>query len=108
MLENLLKICFGRGNITADYNNESPLVQQEAVRQQILLNELDGEVKALMEHYHISADSKGQSGTTTLSEIGTVVYRKRRRADAYAKVLNELYLRTGYRLEINNRTKKEN
>lgn len=108
MFNNLFKICFGRGNITADYNNERPLVQQEAVRQQILLNELDGEVKALMEHYNISADSKGQSGTTTLSEIGTVVYRKRRRADAYTKVLNELYLRTGYRLEIINKRTKNN
>lgn len=75
----------------------------------IELSELDKEVNALMEHYGIARDSQGMGGSTTLSEIGTVVERTRHRADAYSKVLNELYLRTGYRLVIANprKTNKE-
>lgn len=89
---------------------DSTLVQQEEFRKQILLTELDGEIQKLIEHYHITEEMKGKAGTTTLAEIGAVVYRARRRADAYTKVLNELYRRTGYKLDIMNnkiKSKKE-
>ena len=101
ILKNLLD-----GLASSKYPSECAL--QEAARQQILLTELDGEVNKLIEHYHITEEKRGQSGTTTLAEIEAVVYRARRRADAYSKVLNELFLRTGYRLEIINSKKAKN
>jgi len=96
------------GGMSGMTHFESPCAEQEAVRKQILLKELDEEVNALMTHYGITKDSEGKSATTTLAEISTVVYRARHRADAYSKVLNELYQRTGFRLEIiNNKTRRE-
>lgn len=99
MFEQLFTQYFGGMSGTAK-QFESPLAQQEAVRKQILLTELDEEVKSLMNHYGITKNSEGKSGTTTLAEISTVVHRARHKSDAYSKVLNELYQRTGFRLEI--------
>ena len=106
MFEALFRQFFGGMSGNSTY--ESNCALQETARKQILLTELDSEIQKLIEHYHITEEKRGQSGTTTLSEIGTVVYRARRRADAYSKVLNELYLRTGYRLEIINSKKAKN
>lgn len=97
MFTNLFRMFFGWMS-----GNSTNCALQEAARKQILLTELDSEIQKLVEHYHITEEKRGQSGTTTLAEIETVVYRARRRADAYSKVLNELYRRTGYRLEIIN------
>lgn len=102
MLEILQQLLDG---LSGKSDFETNCALQETARKQILLTELDIEIQKLIEHYHITEEKRGQSGTTTLSEIGVVVYRARRRADAYNKLLNELYQRTGYRLEIINKRK---
>lgn len=73
MFESLFNSIFG--GMTGKTSSDSPCAQQEAIRKQILMTELSEEVKKLMNHYGISKDSKGMSGTTTLSEISTVVDR---------------------------------
>ena len=104
MFESLFNNIFGGMSGKTPINSNCAL--QEAARKQILLTELDSEIQKLIENYHITEALRRQSGTTTLAEIGAVVYRARHRADAYTKVLNELYRRTGYRLEIiNNKIK---
>lgn len=104
MFETLFRQFFGE--ISKNSNYETNCALQNAARKQILLTELDSEIQKLIKHYNITEEKRGLSGRTTLSEIGAVVYRARRRADSYSKVLNELFLRTGYRLEIiNNRIK---
>lgn len=108
MMDILKHILYG---VSGNTEYDSNCALQQAARKQIFLTELDSEVKALIEHYHISESDRGKSATTTLSEISTVVYRERHRADAYSHVLRELYDRTGFKLEIinsKNHEKKDN